>query len=146
MTDIVSGFPQDPGTGQCGHHEELSMSASVTSFASGNPDRAYDPVDVSSKAFWSATMDERERSFAELRGRGTPTWHPPFEDQLLEVPDDYGFWAVTTYDDLVEITRRHEDFLSEPSILMENLPAEAVEAGQSIIKMDPPRHTKRCAG
>ena len=70
------------------------------------------------------------------------TWHPPFQEQLLEDPEDYGFWAVTRYDDLVEVTKRHEDFLSGPGILMENLPAEFVEAGQSIIGMDPPRHTK----
>ncbi|PVZ06935.1 cytochrome P450 [Actinomycetospora cinnamomea] len=118
------------------------MTESLTSFASGTPDRPHDDVDISSKAFWSATADERERSFAVLRERGTITWHPPFSDQLLEVPDDHGFWAVTTYDDLVEVTKRHEDFLSGPGILMENLPPELVEAGQSIIGMDPPRHTK----
>ena len=118
------------------------MTQSVTSFASGTADRPYDDVDLSSRAFWSATMDEREESFALLRGRGTITWHPPFENQLLDVPEDHGFWAVTTYDDLVEVTRRPEDFLSGPGILMENLPAEAVEAAQSIIGMDPPRHTK----
>jgi cytochrome P450 len=118
------------------------MTESVTSFASGTPDRPHDEVDVSSKAFWSTTADERERAFAVLRERGTITWHPPFEDQLLEVPDDHGFWAVTRYDDLVEVTKRHDDFLSGPGILMENLPPELVEAGQSIIGMDPPRHTK----
>ncbi|HSK59188.1 MAG TPA: cytochrome P450 [Actinomycetospora sp.] len=118
------------------------MTESVTSFASGTADRPHDDVDISSKAFWSSTMEERERSFAVLRERGTITWHPPFEDQLLEVPDDHGFWAVTTYDDLVEVTKRHDDFLSGPGILMENLPPELVEAGQSIIGMDPPRHTK----
>ena len=118
------------------------MTQTVSSLASGTPDRPYDDVDVSSRAFWSTTTDERERSFAVLRERGTITWHPPFEGQLLEVPDDHGFWAVTTYDDLVEVTKRHDDFLSGPGILMENLPPELVEAGQSIIGMDPPRHAK----
>ena len=64
------------------------MTQSVTSFASGTADRPYDDVDLSSRAFWSATMDEREESFALLRGRGTITWHPPFENQLLDVPED----------------------------------------------------------
>jgi cytochrome P450 len=41
---------------------------------------------------------------------------------------------------LVEITKRHEDFLSGPGILVETLPAEVVEQAQSIIAMDPPRH------
>ena len=118
------------------------MTRSVTRSASGHPDRPYDEVDLSSRAFWSVSMDEREESFAKLRARDTITWHPPFEDQLLDDPDDHGFWAITTYDDLVEVTKRHEDFLSGPGILMENIPAELVEAAQSIIAMDPPRHTK----
>ncbi|GAA1388632.1 cytochrome P450 [Pseudonocardia kongjuensis] len=118
------------------------MTGHVTRTASGTPDRPYDEVDLSSRAFWSISMDEREKTFAVLRERGTITWHPPFEEQLLDDPDDHGFWAVTTYDDLVEVTKRHEDFLSGPGILMESLPAELVEAAQSIIGMDPPRHTK----
>ena len=117
------------------------MTGHVTRSASGNPDRAYDEVDISSRGFWSTSSDVREKTFAVLRERGTVTWHPPFQEQLIEDPEDYGFWAVTRYDDLVEVTKRHQDFLSGPGILMENLPAEFVEAGQSIIGMDPPRHT-----
>lgn len=113
----------------------------VTRSASGNAERPYEGVDVSSRSFWSTTAEVREETFALLRERGTITWHPPFQEQLLEDPQDFGFWAVTRYDDLVEVTKRHQDFLSGPGILMENLPAELVEAGQSIIGMDPPRHT-----
>ncbi|MCD2189744.1 cytochrome P450 [Actinomycetospora soli] len=118
------------------------MTQHTTSTASGNPDRPHDVEDISSKAFWSATGEERERTFARLRARGTITWHPPMEDSLLDDPEDFGFWAVTTYDDLVEVTRRPDDFLSGPGILMESAPHEFVEAAQSIIGMDPPRHTK----
>ncbi|WP_236792138.1 cytochrome P450 [Amycolatopsis sp. GM8] len=110
-------------------------------FASGTPDRPYDPVDLSSTAFWSTTMDERERAFSQLRKRGTLTWHRPLEDQVYEVPDDYGFWAATTYDDVVEITKRSGDFISEAGILLENLTPEILEISTSIIQMDPPRHT-----
>ncbi|HEY2225208.1 cytochrome P450 [Actinomycetospora sp.] len=118
------------------------MSEHVTSTASGNPDRPRDHEDISSRAFWASTADEREKTFARLRERGTITWHAPFEDSLLDDPEDFGFWAVTTYDDLVEVTRRPDDFLSGPGILMESLPPELVESAQSIIAMDPPRHTK----
>lgn len=118
------------------------MTRFATSTASGNPDRPYDDEDLSSRAFWAATMAEREETFARLRRRGTITWHPPMQDSLLDDPDDHGFWAVTTYDDLVDVTKRPADFLSGPGILMESLPAAFVEAGQSIIGMDPPRHSK----
>jgi cytochrome P450 len=109
--------------------------------ASGNPDRLYDEINLSTKDFWWATADERERSFAILRRERPITWQPPFEDQLIEVPDDYGYWAITTHRHLVEVTRRPEDFRSAPSILMENLPVQVIDAAQSIIAMDPPRHT-----
>jgi cytochrome P450 len=118
------------------------MSEHTTSTASGNPDRPYDEEDISSQAFWSTTAEEREKTFARLRERGTITWHPPMEGSLLDDPEDFGFWAVTTYDDLVEVTKRNDDFLSGPGILMESLPDELVESAQSIIAMDPPRHSK----
>ncbi len=113
----------------------------VQSNASGNPGRPYDPINLSAKDFWWATMDEREKTFAVLRKERPITWQPPFEDGLIEEPEDYGYWAITTHRHLVEVTRRPEDFLSAPSILMENLPVQVIEAAQSIIAMDPPRHT-----
>ena len=113
----------------------------LTSWSSGNPDRPYDEVSLSSKAFWSTTGDERERSFAVLRRDRPITWQPPFEDQLIDDPSDYGYWAVTTHRHLVEVTRRPDDFLSGPGIVMENLPVEVMESAQSIIAIDPPRHT-----
>ena len=109
--------------------------------ASGNPDRPYDALSTSTKDFWWASADEREKTFAILRKERPITWQPPFEDQLIEVPDDYGYWAVTTHRHLVEVTRRPEDFMSAPSILMENMPVQVIDAAQSIIAMDPPRHT-----
>jgi cytochrome P450 len=108
---------------------------------SGNPDRPYDSINLSTKEFWWATMDEREKTFAVLRQERPITWQPPFEDQLIDEPNDYGYWAITTHRHLVEVTRRPDDFQSGPSILMENVPIQVVEAAQSIIGMDPPRHT-----
>ncbi|OLM09185.1 MULTISPECIES: cytochrome P450 [unclassified Pseudonocardia] len=110
--------------------------------ASGHPDRPYDAADLSSKAFWSQTPQQREDTFAQLRAERPVSWHPPFEDQLIDDPGDHGFWAIVGYDDLVEVTKRHEDFLSGHGILLESLPPELIENAQSIIAMDPPRHTK----
>ncbi len=109
--------------------------------ASGNPDRPYSDINISTKAFWYTTMDEREKTFAVLRKEQPITWQPPFEDGLIDEPEDYGYWAVTTHRHLVEVTRRPEDFLSSPSILLENLPVMVIDAAQSIIAMDPPRHS-----
>ena len=96
----------------------------LTQHASGNPDRAYDELSTSAKSFWATTMVEREKTFAVLRRERPITWQPPFEENLLPVEDDYGYWAITTHRHLIEITRRPEDFLSGPGIVGDNLPAE----------------------
>jgi cytochrome P450 len=114
----------------------------LTQLGSGNPNRPYDEINLSTTAFWSATMDERERSFAVLRAQRPITWQRPFDDQVLPVEDDYGYWAVTTHRHLIEVTRRPLDFISGPGITMENLPPAMLESSQSIIAMDPPQHTK----
>lgn len=103
--------------------------------------RSYDPVDLSSRAFWSTTAAERERSFAELRAQRPVSWHPPVQDALMHDPSDRGYWAVTRHADIVTVSRNSEVFLSGKGVLFENIPEELLEASQSFLAMDPPRHT-----
>lgn len=103
--------------------------------------RAYDPIDLSSRAFWSTTAAERERSFAQLRTDRPVSWHPPVEDSLMPDPSDLGYWAVTRHADIVQVSRNSEVFLSGKGVLFENVPEELLEASQSFLAMDPPRHT-----
>jgi cytochrome P450 len=110
---------------------------------SGKPgSRAYDEIDLSSRAFWSTTAADRERSFAVLRAERPMSWHPPVEDSLMPNPDDPGYWAVTRRSDIVAISRNNEVFLSGKGVLFETVPEELLEASQSFLAMDPPRHTK----
>lgn len=104
--------------------------------------RGYDPVDLSSRAFWSGTAAERERAFATLRSERPVSWHPPVEDALLNDPDDPGYWAVTRHADIVTVSRTNEVFLSGKGVQFENIPQEMLETTQSFLAMDPPRHTK----
>jgi cytochrome P450 len=106
------------------------------------PSRSYDPADLSSVAFWSGTAADRERTFAELRRERPVSWHPPVERPMFEDPDDRGFWAVVRHADLVEVTKRHEDFRSGEGIVFDSMPQELLDAGQGFIAMDPPRHTR----
>ncbi|WP_137144685.1 cytochrome P450 [Mycolicibacterium sp. CR10] len=103
--------------------------------------RAYDPIDLSSRAFWSTTAAQRELSFSQLRKDRPVSWHPPVEDSLMPDPDDPGYWAVTRHADIVEVSRNSEVFLSGKGVLFENVPEELLEASQSFLAMDPPRHT-----
>jgi cytochrome P450 len=104
--------------------------------------RPYDPADLSSLDFWSGTAADRERVFAELRRDRPVSWHRPVDNMLFEDPNDQGFWAVVRHADLVEVTKRHEDFISGDGIVFESMPQELLDAGQGFIAMDPPRHTK----
>jgi cytochrome P450 len=104
--------------------------------------RGYDPIDLSSRAFWATTAAERERSFAVLRAERPVSWHPPVEDALMPDPDDPGYWAVTTRADIVKVSRNNDAFLSGRGVMFENIPVELLEASQSFLAMDPPRHTK----
>ena len=45
--------------------------------------RAFDPIDLSSRAFWSSTADTREVAFAELRRERPVSWHRPVDDALM---------------------------------------------------------------
>jgi cytochrome P450 len=103
--------------------------------------RPYDPIDLSSRAFWSTTAREREQVFAQLRADRPVSWHPPVEDALMSDPDDPGYWAVTRRDDIVAMSRDNETFLSGKGVIFENVPEELLEASQSFLAMDPPRHT-----
>jgi cytochrome P450 len=104
--------------------------------------RAYDAIDLSSRAFWSTIAAERERSFAELRAERPVSWHPPVEDALMHDPNDQGYWAITRRSDIVTVSRNNEVFLSGKGVIFENVPVELLEASQSFLAMDPPRHTK----
>src|SRR5258707_7101864 len=104
--------------------------------------RPYDAIDLSSRAFWSMTAAQRERSFAVLRAERPVSWHPPVEDALLPDPDDRGYWAVTRRADIVTVSRNNDVFLSGKGVMFESIPEELLEASQSFLAMDPPRHTK----
>jgi cytochrome P450 len=113
----------------------------MTAMTSGGP-RAYDTIDLSSRAFWSTTAADRERSFAVLRAERPVSWHPPVQDALMPDPDDPGYWAVTRRADIATVSRNNDVFLSGRGVMFENIPVELLEASQSFLAMDPPRHTK----
>jgi hypothetical protein len=102
--------------------------------------RPYDDTDLSSSEFWYSTAAEREWTFAQLRATNPLSWHRPVEKLLIEDPNDQDFWAVVSHAGLVEVTKRHSDFLSGEDIVMESMPQELLDASQGLIAMDPPRH------
>jgi cytochrome P450 len=104
------------------------------------PSHPYDALDLSSKAFWSGGDRARDVSFAELRDQRPLSFHPPAADAVFPNPDDPGFWAVVRHADIVEVSRRTDDFVSGQGVLFESVPPEMLEATQSFLAMDDPKH------
>ena len=92
--------------------------------------RAFDEIDLSSRAFWSTTAAERERLFAVLRAERPVSWHPPVEDSLMPDPTDPGFWALTRRSDIVAVSRNNDAFRSGQGVMFESIPVELLEASQ----------------
>ena len=98
---------------------------------------------LSTLEFWSQPPEDREPLFAQLRAEEPISWHRPPDDILgLEVPPDDGYWAIVRYDDVRAISRDPKRFQSGKGVLFGDAPPELLEATQSFLAMDAPRHTK----
>jgi cytochrome P450 len=100
----------------------------------------YSEIDISSKAFWDGTSEEREKTFAQLREREPISWQRPIENPVVPNPDDPGYWAVVRHADITHVSRNPDLFVSGRGVLFDDLPAEFLEMTQSFLAMDPPRH------
>lgn len=99
------------------------------------------PLDVGSAQFWRRPLQDRMDDFAVLREQG-PFAHSLSWNQLTG--EDDAFVAVTRHAEVVEISRRPEDFCSgRGSIAIADMPAEAAEFFGSFITMDDPRHARQ---
>ncbi|MGH7746829.1 MAG: cytochrome P450 [Candidatus Dormibacteria bacterium] len=108
-----------------------------------SPRPAYDEVDLSSMAFWSTTAVERERSFSVLRRERPLSWHPPLDNPLLPpaAPGE-GYWAVVCHADVVAVSKDPQSYCSGRGVMYGDAPPELLEASQSFLAMDAPRHAK----
>jgi cytochrome P450 len=73
--------------------------------------------------------------FTYLRKEAPVSWQ-------REPAPNRGFWAVTRYDDLVEVHRNWQTFSSElGAVSLEELDDEQLEIRKTMIDTDPPRHS-----
>jgi cytochrome P450 len=100
----------------------------------------HSPIDVSSKAFWAQTSEQRDERFARLRAEDPVSWQRPVEDAVAPDPNDPGYWAVTRHADIVKVSRDAKSFISGQGVLFDLLPPEFLEMSQSFLAMDAPRH------
>lgn len=101
--------------------------------------RDYDPIDISSLAFWSATAAEREESFRVLRRERPISWHRPLEGSLMP-PENDGVWVVTSHELISYVSKNPQLFCSGQGFQFEEVPDDILEAAGSFLGMDAPRH------
>lgn len=102
----------------------------------------YDPIALGSLAFWHKTAAERERDFRVLRDQRPVSWHRPAEGTMLPMPEDSGFWAITRHADVLEVSKRPDDFCSGQGVIFEAVPELIIESASSFLVLDAPRHTQ----
>jgi methyl-branched lipid omega-hydroxylase len=97
-------------------------------------------IDLSSIDFWLRGDDYRDAAFATLRWEAPVRFFEEFE--VPELPTGPGYWALTRYDDIVDVSRQPELFCSGRGSNIRDLPQEINEFFGSMINMDDPRHAR----
>ncbi len=100
-----------------------------------------DEVELSAPEFLGRSWDEQYEVFRRLR-RERPISHHA-EPDIPGLPKGPGYWAITRYADVREISQRPEDFSSAGGVLSINdLPSGLEEFYGSLVSMDDPRHAR----
>jgi cytochrome P450 len=98
-------------------------------------------LSIDDATFWHLPLEERMARFAELR---EDDWYTPGKVVNPMTEEEEEFLAVTRYSEVVEISRRPQDFCSgQGSTSIQDMPAEAAEFFGSFITMDDPRHARQ---
>ncbi len=72
-------------------------------------------------------------TFKRLRDHDPVSW--------WDEPNGRGFWAVTRYHDILEVSRRPHIFSSAKGIRLEDMQPDELEARKTMMELDPPEHT-----
>jgi cytochrome P450 len=104
-------------------------------------DLALDEIKLSEAETW--LRPDREGIFAKLRAEAPIT----FQDEFLpppemNLPQGPGYWALTRYADVMQVSRDPDTFRSAPTTTISDIPTEIAEWLGSMINMDAPKHTK----
>lgn len=108
--------------------------------AEDKPD--YAEIEISTKAFWSKTSEERDEVFRQLRLNDPVSWQRPMEDAVTPDPDDPGYWALVKHEHIAQVSKDNETFISGQGVLFDMLPTIFLQMTQSFLAMDDPKHAK----
>jgi cytochrome P450 len=105
---------------------------------------AHPAAELGSLEFWGQPAEVRDGYFEHLRRERPMSLHQPPEDILGLDKDEERkpYWAIVRYEDIRRISRDPGTFCSGAGVQFGDAPAEMLEASQSFLAMDAPRHTK----
>jgi methyl-branched lipid omega-hydroxylase len=106
--------------------------------------QSVDDIDLSDLEFWARPWTDREAGFKMLREqRPISFYEEPELDPAIPFPRGPGYYAITRYHDIVEMSRHPELFCSGQSATsIFDMPQEFLEFFGSMINMDDPRHAR----
>lgn len=99
----------------------------------------YDPLSISTVSFWASTMAERDKTFQVLRRDRPVSWHRPLDGALMP-PENDGVWVVTSHELVKYVSQHPQLFSSAKGTQFEEVPEDILEAAQSFLGLDDPRH------
>lgn len=102
-----------------------------------------DEIRLGQDEFWSLPPEQREQAFATLRRECPVSFHE--EPEVALIGKGPGFWALTRYADILEVTRNPQTFSSSAARGGVNLidqPPSFSDLFGSMIVMDDPRHAR----
>ncbi|GAA4504419.1 cytochrome P450 [Actinoallomurus oryzae] len=98
-------------------------------------------IDLTDWAFWARPLSERHEAFRALRQLPHPAFFREPEQTIM--PTGPGYYALVRHADIVEASRRPQDFCSgKGAINITDMPPDLNEYFGSMINMDDPRHAK----
>lgn len=95
-------------------------------------------INLSSLKFWALPYEERELSFKWLRDNKPVSWHPAPEPLAPGLENSKGYWAITRFDHIKQLSRNVDVFSSAEGVFLDDFPQ--LETILSFIVMDDPRH------
>ncbi len=95
-------------------------------------------INLSTLEFWARPYEERERSFKWLRDNQPVSWHPAPVPLAPGLENSKGYWAITRFDHIKELSRNDAIFSSAEGVFLDDFPQ--LETILSFIVMDDPRH------
>ena len=98
-------------------------------------------IKLSDNEMW--IRPDRDGIFAKLRAEAPITFQDDFlPPPEMQMPQGPGYWALTRYADVMQVSRDPDTFHSAPSTTITDIPPEIAEWLGSMINMDAPKHTK----